>query len=248
MMESKVVLVTGAGKGIGRYIAHTFAQAGAKLALCDLEAPEKTADEIQDLGTEALAVKADVRNEDDVRSMMEQVVKRFGRIDVLVNNAGIVPHFNWGVQRWPKIRDMEQGFWQKVMGTNLGGTFTCTKHAIPYMEKQGSGHIINLHGGGSGPGAAPYVVSKDAIVVFTRFVAEEERDSNVCIVAIGPGSGGQGIAHEEAPEEARARMPGLDSIGNRFVVAAQAPMELSGKLLDVEDGKLVLSNRMQRNS
>jgi NAD(P)-dependent dehydrogenase (short-subunit alcohol dehydrogenase family) len=242
MMESKVVLVTGAGRGIGRYIAHTFAGAGAKLAVNDLEPPENVAEEIQDLGADALAIAGDVRNEDDVRALMEKVVARYGRIDVLVNNAGIVPHFNWGVQRWPRIRDMEQSFWQRVMGTNLGGTFTCTKHVLPYMEKQGAGHIVNLHGGGSGPGAAPYVVSKDAIVVFTRMVAEEERESNICIVVMTPGSG-QGIAHEEAPDEAKARMPGLDTIGDRFVLAAQAPMELSGKLLAVEDGRLVVSTR-----
>jgi 3-oxoacyl-[acyl-carrier protein] reductase len=242
MMESRVVLVTGAGKGIGRYIAHTFAEAGARLAVNDLAAPAGVADEIQDLGTEALAVGGDVRDENDVRAMMEQVVARYGRIDVLVNNAGIVPHFNWGVQRWPRIRDMDQGFWQRVMGTNLGGTFTCTKHVLPYMEQQRSGHIINLYGGGSGPGAAPYVVSKDAIVSFTRMVAEEEREANICIVAMTPGSG-QGIAHEEAPEEAKARMPGLDTIGDRFILAAQAPMELSGKLLAVEDGRLGISTR-----
>jgi 3-oxoacyl-[acyl-carrier protein] reductase len=137
---------------------------------------------------------------------------------------------------------MEQSFWEKVMGTNLGGTFTCTKHVLPYMEKQGTGHIVNLHGGGSGPGAAPYVVSKDAIVSFTRMVAEEERESNICIVVMTPGSG-QGIAHEAAPDEAKARMPGLDTIGDRFVLAAQAPMELSGKLLAVEEGRLVVSTR-----
>jgi len=179
-------------------------------------------------------VKADVRNEDEVRSMVDQVVSRFGKIDVLVNNAGIVPHFQWGTPKWPRIRDMEQSFWDRVLGTNLGGTFLCTKHVLPHMEERRSGHVISLHGGG-GDRACAYVVSKEAIVVFSKFVAEEEREFGVCVVAMGPGGA---IATETAPEEARQRMLTVDTIGNRFVLASQADISMSGKLLDLKDGRI----------
>jgi NAD(P)-dependent dehydrogenase (short-subunit alcohol dehydrogenase family) len=92
-----------------------------------------------------------------------------------------------------------------------------------------------LFGGGGGPGACIYVVTKDAIRTFTRYVAEEEREYGVCVVAMSPGGA---IATEDAPEEARARMAGVDSIGNRFALAAEAPMELSGQLLDLNNGRL----------
>jgi 3-oxoacyl-[acyl-carrier protein] reductase len=204
------------------------------VAVADVGSTDQVVGELQDLTSDATGVKADVRNEAEVESMVDQVVSRLGKIDVLVNNAGVVPHFQWGNPKWPRIRDMEQSFWDRVLGTNLGGTFLCTKHVLRQMESQHSGHIISLHGGG-GPGACAYVVSKEAIVVFTKYVAEEEREFGVCVVAMGPGGA---IATETAPSEARQRMPGVDSIGNRFVLAAQADMSLSGKLLDLKDGRI----------
>jgi len=234
LIEGQVVLVTGGAQGIGRYISHTFAKSGAKVAVADMGPTDKVVGELQDLTSDAMGVKADVRNEAEVASMVDQVMNRFGKIDVLVNNAGIVPHFQWGTPKWPKVRDMELSFWEKVLGTNLGGTFLSTKHVLPHMEAAKSGHIISLHGGG-GDRACAYVVSKEAIVVFTRYVAEEEREFNVCVVAMGPGGA---IATETAPEEARQRMSTVDTIGNRFVLGAQVDMSLSGKLLDLKDGRL----------
>jgi len=238
LIEGQVVLVTGGAQGIGRYISHTFARAGAKVAVADVGSTEKVVGELQDLTSDAMGVKADVRNETEVQSAVDQVMSRFGKIDVLVNNAGIVPHFQWGTPKWPKVRDMELSFWEKVLGTNLGGTFLCTKHVLPHMEAAGSGHVISLHGGG-GDRACAYVVSKEAIVVFTRYVAEEEREFNVCVVAMGPGGA---IATETAPEEARQRMSTVDTIGDRFVLGAQVDMSLSGKLLDLKNGRLEASH------
>src|SRR5581483_8840064 len=134
--------------------------------------------------------------------------------------AGVVTHFGWGVPRWPMVRDMEKDFWDKVMQTNLGGTFLCTKHALPYMQERRSGHIINLYGG-SPPktlGSCVYSVSKDAIRTFTRFVAEEVREDNICVVSVSPGGA---IATEDAPEAVRRIMPGPDSAGNRFIRGAE---------------------------
>jgi NAD(P)-dependent dehydrogenase (short-subunit alcohol dehydrogenase family) len=229
-------LVTGGAKGIGRYVAHTFARAGASVAVADIAPPNKTVAELGEMGTQALAVTADVRSDGDVRAMVDQVVSRFGRIDVLVNNAAIVPHFSWGVPTWPRFAEMDQSFWEGVIGTNLGGTFLCTRHVLPHMEAQRSGHVLNVYGGGGlGSTGGAYVISKEAIRVFTQFAAAEVRDSNVCVVTVYPGAA---IATEEAPEDARQRMPGTESVGERFVLAAQLGMDMSGKMVDLVDGRL----------
>ncbi|MBM2812692.1 MAG: 3-oxoacyl-[acyl-carrier-protein] reductase [Chloroflexi bacterium] len=233
-LERQVALVTGAARGIGRYAAHTLARAGASLVLADITSLDDVAGEIAEMRSEVLSVTIDVRDEAQVAAMVEQAMARFGRIDVLVNNAGIVTHFNWGLPRWAPIRSMEKAFWDRVVDTNLGGTFLCTKHALTVMGSQGGGHVINLHGYSMGVGAAAYVVSKDAIRTFTRFVADEERENNVCVLAVGPPS----IATEEAPKEAREAFPGPDVLGDIFVLAAEAPMELSGNVVALKEGKL----------
>ena len=244
MLKDKVAVITGGAKGIGRYIAHGFAREGAKLAIGDIDLTrlKQTTRELEEIGVEVFARPLDVRIEAQVGDFMRETAARFGRLDVLVNNAGIVTHFGWGVPRWPLVRDMDKGFWDKVMETNLGGTFLCTKHALPYMQKQRSGHIINLYGG-SPPktlGSCVYSVSKDAIRTFTRFVAEEVRDLNICVVSVSPGGA---IATEDAPEEVRRTMPGPESAGNRFVLAAEAGMELSGQRLTLKDGLLQVDAR-----
>lgn len=239
MLEGKVVIVTGGAKGIGRHAAKTFAQEKTKVVIADIdkELLQKTSSELGQF-TDTLGISVDVRNEDDVRRMVDQVADRFGQIDVLVNDAAIVPHFAWGIPRWPRIRDMEKDFWDRVIQTNLGGTFLCTKYVLPHMEARRSGHIINLYGGGGvkPPGACAYVVSKEAIRTFTRFAAEEVRESNVCVVTMSPRVP---IATEGAPEEALRRLPGPEILGNGFVLAAQLPMDLSGEIFAYKDGKLV---------
>jgi NAD(P)-dependent dehydrogenase (short-subunit alcohol dehydrogenase family) len=240
MLHGKVIVITGGAKGIGRYAAHTIAQAGGTVILVDIDTQRlyQTSAELHDLKCEVLAVCADVRSENSVRAMTHQVVERFGKIDVLINDAGVVPHFNWGLPRWARVRFLEKEFWDRVIQTNLGGTFLCTKYVLPFMEAQRSGHVINLWGGGrvQNHGACAYVVSKDAIRTFTRFVAEEEREWNVCVVAISPK---QAIATEDAPEEARKRLPGPEILGDGFVLAAEAGMELSGKTVEHRNGTLV---------
>ena len=239
MIQDQVVIVTGATKGIGRYAARTLAGAGAKIVLVgrDSERLHRISDELRQMDAAALAVKTDVRSEDEVRRMVDQAVRRFGRIDVLINNAAVVTHFAMGSPRWPRIRDMEKDFWDRVIQTNLGGTYLCAKHALPHMEARRSGHIVNLYGSANvkSIGSCAYVVAKEAIRAFTRYIAEEERERNICVVAMTPG---RAIATEEAPEEARRRLPGPEIMGDAFVQAVEASMELTGQLLVVKDGRL----------
>jgi len=239
MLEGKVVVITGAGKGIGKHAAKTFVDEKATVVIADVnrEWAEKTASELGQT-TKTLPITVDVRIEDDVKKMINRVIHRFGRIDVLVNNAAIVPHFAWGIPRWPSIRDMEKEFWDRVIQTNLGGTFLCTKHVLPHMEGERSGHIINLYGGGGlkPTGACAYGVTKEAIWTFTRYVAEEVRESNVCVVIFSPSVP---IATEGAPEDALKRLPGPEILGNGFVLAAQLPLENSGQIFAFQEGRLV---------
>ncbi|HLG71119.1 MAG TPA: SDR family oxidoreductase [Chloroflexota bacterium] len=232
-LDGKVAVITGSAKGIGRMVARAYAREGARVVLADVDEPrmKATAGEI---GSAALPIVTDVTNEESVRQCMARAAEQLGGIDILVNDAGIVPHFNWGVPRWPRIRDMENAFWEKVQGVNLGGTFRCTKHALPYIEQRGGGHVISLHGGG-GERSVAYTTTKEAIRVFTRYVAVEERPANVCLICVSPGSA---IATEDAPEEARGRLPGPETLEPLFLLAAQAPMDLSGKTVRLVDGKL----------
>ena len=237
MLQDKVVVVTGSGQGIGKHAAKTFAKEKAKVVIADFNADlaMKTAAEIGQT-TETLAVHADVRDEDSVKNMIDEVIRRFGRIDVMMNNAAIVPHFAWNIPRWPLIADMPLEFWDRIVRTNLYGTFFGTKHAIPHMTKQRSGHILYGGGGVRPGGAGTYMVTKDGIRTFTRYVAEEVRDANVCVVTFSPRVP---IATESAPEEALKRLPGPEVLGQGFVLCAQLPMEQSGKCFAHENGKLV---------
>ncbi len=232
-LDGRVAVVTGSAKGIGRMVATTFAREGARVVLADVD-EARLHDTAREIGSAALAVPTDVRSEDQVRSAMARAAERFGGIDILVNDAGIVPHFNWGVPKWPRVRDMEHAFWQRVQEVNLGGTFLCTKHALPYIERRGGGHVINLHGGG-GLYSVAYTTTKEAIRVFTQYVADEERDANVCVICVSPGGA---IATEDAPEEARRRLPGPESLADLFLEAAQSPMDLSGQTVRLVDGQL----------
>ena len=246
MLQNKVVVVTGSAQGIGKHAAKTFAQEKAKVVIADFngELAHKTAAELGQL-SEALAVHVDVRDEGSVEKMVDAVIQRFGQIDVMMNNAAIVPHFAWNIPRWPLIGDMPLEFWDRVVRTNLYGTFFGTKHVIPHMAKRKTGHIINLYGGGGvrPGGACTYMVTKDGIRTFSRYVAEEVRDANICVATFSPRVP---IATETAPEEALKRLPGPAILGAGFVLCAQLPMEQSGKCFAFENGKLVEEGARER--
>ena len=268
-VNDKVVIITGGAQGVGRYVARTFAKEGARLVVADIAPMDTVVGEVEELGAEILPIKTDVTDEAQVQSMVQQVHRRWGRIDVLINDAGIVTHFAVGGPRWPGIRDMPREFFQKVIDTNLVGTFLCTKHVLPYMESLQEGHIMNFGQGvvnerplredqpGRPPsvGSCVYAVSKIAIRAFTRAVAEEEQRYNICIMSMGPGTDGgggpligpgltrAGIITDDSPQWAHEAglSKRVETVGTRYVLGAEAGMEFSGHQVAVLDGKLTIA-------
>jgi 3-oxoacyl-[acyl-carrier protein] reductase len=179
--EDKIVMVTGGAAGIGRVTAEAFAREGAKLAICDVN-PETGEAAAKSLGAEASFEKVDVANETAVSEWTDQVVKRYGRIDVLVNNAGIT--------RDALLLRMKAADWDLVMNVNLKGAFLCTRAVVRYMAQQRSGRIVNVAsvvGVVGNAGQANYVASKAGLIGLTKTVAREFAARGITVNAVAPG-------------------------------------------------------------
>jgi len=185
-LKDKAAIVTGAGRGIGRAIALAFAREGAHLVVVSrtLSEVEETAAQIGALGRCASCLQIDVSRKEDVANMVKSTLRQFGRIDVLVNNAGILGPVGPLVEN--DARD-----WMETIRVNLVGTFLCCKAVLPVMISQRKGKIINLSGGGATfprPRFSAYAASKGAVVSLTSTLAEEVKDFNIQINAIAPGA------------------------------------------------------------
>jgi len=183
-LEGKIALVTGGARGIGREIALLFAKQGADMTLCDvdLEQAEQTAKEIKALGRECLVLKADVTDSGSVQVMVDKILDKFKKLDILINNAGIT--------RDGLVFRMSEQDWDKVIAVNLKGTFLCTKIVSKVMLKQRFGRIVNLAsiiGIMGNIGQANYAASKAGIIGLTKSVAKELAPRGVCVNAIAPG-------------------------------------------------------------
>ena len=179
--KDKIVMVTGGAAGIGRVTAEAFAREGAKLAICDVN-PETGEAAAQSLGAGASFEKLDVANETAVSEWTDQVVKRYGRIDVLVNNAGIT--------RDALLLRMKAADWDLVMNVNLKGAFLCTRAVVRYMAQQRSGRIVNVAsvvGVVGNAGQANYVASKAGLIGLTKTVAREFAARGITVNAVAPG-------------------------------------------------------------
>lgn len=183
-ISGKIVLITGGGGTLGTAICKGLAAVGAKIAVADqnLESARKTCDLIREYGSESLAVQVDVTDPESVKTMVDQVLDKFGRIDVLLNHAGINI-------RKPAVEYTPEE-WEKVLTVNLSGIFLCAQAVGKVMLKQGSGRIINTAStlaSVSQPLQAVYASSKGGIVQLTKVLAEEWAPYGVNVNAIGPG-------------------------------------------------------------
>ncbi|WP_226657662.1 SDR family oxidoreductase [Pseudalkalibacillus hwajinpoensis] len=187
-LTGKTAIVTGGGRGLGKQIAEGFAEAGANVVICSRkrEACEAVSEELKAAGVKSLAFECDVTNQEQVQAVVDETMKEFGRIDILVNNSGA----SWGAP----VVEMPLQAWHKVMEVNVTGTFLFAQAVGKEMIKQKSGKIINIASvaglGGADPrymDAIGYNTSKGAVITFTKDLAVKWGNYNINVNAIAPG-------------------------------------------------------------
>ena len=242
----KVALITGATRGIGRQIAITLSKEGYHIALNyrrEGEVLNNIKDEIESNQVECFAVKGDVSNFDDCENFVKQIITRFGKIDVLVNNAGITKDM--------LLMRMKQKDFEQVIDVNLVGTFNVTKNVISHMLKAHSGRIINISsvvGISGNAGQTNYAASKAGIIGFTKSLAKEVASRNILVNAVAPGfieTSMTEILKEEVKQEISKDIP-LKRMGSAQDVAncvkfltSEDSSYITGQVLQVDGGMLI---------
>ena len=184
LYSNKIVIVTGAGKGIGKSIAQAYAAEGAKLALLDRDAKDldQTEKQIRESGAEVFSQVVDLTQPDSIITAFDQIKKIFGKIDILINNAGL------GISKSPYELDIED--WDYVLNTNLRGTFICSREAAKVMRENGGGSIVNMASTRalmSEPDTEAYAASKGGILALTHAMAISLGKDKIVVNAISPG-------------------------------------------------------------
>lgn len=200
-LKDQVAVITGAASGIGLEVARTFAREGARVAIADIDGPEasKAAAELSRGGAEAIALAMDVTREDQVETGITRVVETWGRLDVLVCNAGI--------QVISPIETLSLGEWRRVLAVHLDGAFLATRAALRPMYARGSGSIIymgSVHSREASVLKAPYVTAKHGLLGLTRVVAKEGARHGVRANLIAPGFVRTPLVERQIPEQAAA--------------------------------------------
>ena len=201
-LEGKVAVVTGGVRGIGRGIVEAFAAEGADVAVADVLQQGEAAPvlaRVESEGRRGFYIRTDVSREGEVRGMVGEVIETFGRIDVLVNNAGVLSI--------SPLEQMPVEEWDRVLAINLRGTFLCCRFALPHMLRRGEGKIVNVAsqlGQVGAPELAPYSASKGGVIAFTKALAREVAARGVLVNAVAPGPISTGIMPPESEEQEEA--------------------------------------------
>lgn len=243
---SKVAFITGGTRGIGRQIAITLAKEGYDIAVNYRKENKdllNTKNEIEKLNVQCFTVQGDVSNFDETEKMAKNIIEKFGRIDVLVNNAGITKDM--------LLMRMKKEDFESVINVNLIGTFNVTKNIIPYMMKQRSGKIINLSsvvGISGNAGQTNYSASKAGIIGFTKSLAKEVGGRNILVNAVAPGfiqTQMTDILKDEIKEEISKtiplrRMGNVEDVANvvKFL-ASDDSSYITGQIINVDGGMLM---------
>ena len=249
--KEKIAIVTGGSKGLGKVIAKQLVQEGASVVINgrDMNALEEAAQEIKEFGEQVSAIQTDVSISKDVNAMVAQVIKKYERIDILINNAAV---FAESV----RIMDLEEEEWDRIMFTNLKGVFLCSKAVIKQMIKQKYGKIINMTSftGKTGrvvystfgsPTKAHYCASKAGIISLTKSLAYELAPYNINVNGVAAGS----VAPEGTPEEKKEMIIPLVPLGRMgtsedvsaatLFLASDEASFITGEILDVNGGTLM---------
>ena len=237
-LKDKVAIVTGAGTGIGRAIALAYVQEGASVVLVGRtqETLAKVADEVVALGGEALVVRASVSKPPDVRHVVEEALARFGRIQILVNNAGVFIYKGF--------LDLSLKDWDDTIDTNLKGIFLCCQAVLPGMVKQKQGNIINIssiHGKIGDANLAAHCASKFGVIGLTQALAREVIDHNINVNVICPGQVKSNWVDEpEAlPTPLSTRLKPADVARVAVFLASPDSSIMTGSVIDVFGGTSV---------
>ncbi|HXF75021.1 MAG TPA: SDR family NAD(P)-dependent oxidoreductase [Methylomirabilota bacterium] len=244
---NKVAVITGGAQGIGRAIALGMAREGAKVIAADLqgEKAKSVAAEIHSFGGEASAVEVDVSSEMSVQRLADHTFERFGRIDILVNDAGVYLK--------SPVMSKTEAEWDKTLNVNLGGNFLCARAFVPAMRRQKSGRIISIassiaHSGAAG--FADYAASKAAIIGFVKALARELGPDGITVNAICPGSANTDMPRRHRTEdEVMARLRGTplrhvlepeDIAGPVLFLASDAAAYITGQAYNINCGTVMI--------